>query len=282
MNTFYTLIKISTNPSSGDQITVGLLLKTKQRFYLKFSERKINLSLRLYEEDERFFNFFKAQLENKVNEFNMQLSGVDNNFFHPETFLTSDFFSHLNKSSNNLVQFSEPSIVSGDFTEEQFNKLYEIFVEKLLERSNKEMAKDERFFRNVEEKLIRKVENKIHTNYDINSKIISTLNFSFRLDCIGKNGSIISAKSLDFNSSSQIIERNLIRYEVVLSNLCNSDTERKAFLIADEPENKKKENYNIWETINKKSDVFEIVNSEEADKIAHYIDKNSAKKFLPV
>ncbi len=282
MNTFYTLIKISTNPSSGDQITVGLLLKTKQRFYLKFSERKINLSLRLYEEDERFFNFFKAQLENKVNEFNMQLSGVDNNFFHPETFLTSDFFSHLNKSSNNLVQFSEPSIVSGDFTEEQFNKLYEIFVEKLLERSNKEMAKDERFFRNVEEKLIRKVENKIHTNYDINSKIISTLNFSFRLDCIGKNGSIISAKSLDFNSSSQIIERNLIRYEVVLSNLCNSDTERKAFLIADEPENKKKENYNIWETINKKSDVFEIVNSEEADKIAQYIDKNSAKKFLPV
>ncbi len=282
MNTFYTLIKISTNPSSGDQITVGLLLKTKQRFYLKFSERKINLSLRLYEEDERFFNFFKVQLENKVNEFNMQLSGVDNNFFHPETFLTSDFFSHLNKSSNNLVQFSEPSIVSGDFTEEQFNKLYEIFVEKLLERSNKEMAKDERFFRNVEEKLIRKVENKIHTNYDINSKIISTLNFSFRLDCIGKNGSIISAKSLDFNSSSQIIERNLIRYEVVLSNLCNNDIKSTAFLIADEPENKKKENYNIWETINKKNDVFEIVNSEEADKIAQYIDKNSAKKFLPV
>ncbi|MHB8335802.1 MAG: hypothetical protein ACYDEE_00095 [Ignavibacteriaceae bacterium] len=283
MNSFYSLIKISTNPTSGDQITVGLLLKTENRFFLKFSDRRIAVSLRLRDEEDRFFSFFKNQLENRISEFNSNSSKIKSELFPPQSFLTSDFFSHLKKSSNNLIQFSEPSIVSGDFSEEQFNKLYEIFVEKIPVTLSQESNKDEKLYINVEQKLIHKVEKKVHTNYDITPKIVPSLNFSYKLDCLGKNGSIISAKSLDFNFTPQTIERYLVRYEVVLSKLSEiyGNGGNKAFIIADEPTIKNSENFNIWEAI-KKSPFFEVKSSDNANEIADYIEQKNARMFLPV
>jgi len=283
MNSFYTLIKISTNPTSGDQITVGLLLKTENRFYLKFSSRKITASLRLRDEDDRFFSFFKAQLENKISNFNSELAKDDSALFHPQTFLTSDFFSHLKISSNNLIQFSEPSIISDVFSEEQFNKLYEMFVEKISSSNSKEQNKEEKLYNNVEQKLIRKVENKVHTNFDITQKIIPSLNFSYKLDCLGKNGSIISAKSIDFNSSPSSIDHNLIRYEIVFSKLSDiyGNGEKKTFIIADEPVTQKSENYNIWEEIIKNKS-FDVISSVNAEEIADYISQTNARMFLPI
>lgn len=283
MNSFYTLIKISTNPTSGDQITVGLLLKTENRFYLKFSDRRITASLHLRDEEDRFFTFFKNQLENRIEMFNSEFTKNDSELFLPQTFLTSDFFSHLKKSSNNLIQFSEPSIISGDFSDEQFNKLYEIFVEKISVAISQERNKEEKLYKNVEQKLIRKVENIVHTNYDITQKIIPSLNFSYKLDCLGKNGSIISAKSLDFNFTSPTIERNLVRYEVVLSKLSDvyGNGGNKAFIIADEPVAKNSENFNIWEAIRKNS-FFEVVSSDNAEEVADYISQKNARMFLPI
>jgi len=283
MNSFYTLIKISTNPTSGDQITVGLLLKTENRFYLKFSDRRIAASLRLRDEEDRSFSFFKNQLENRIENFNSELTNNTAELFLPETFLTSDFFSHLKVSSNNLIQFSEPSIISSDFTEEQFNKLYEMFVEKASVSISHERNEEGKLYNNVEQKLIRKVENKVHTNYDINQKIIPSLNFSFKLDCVGKNGAIISAKSFDLNSTSPTIERNLVRLEIVLYKLSAvyGNGGNKTFIIADEPEGKNSENFNIWETI-KKNQSFEVLSSDNANEVADYIEQKNAGRFLPI
>lgn len=283
MNSFYTLIKISTNPTAGDQITVGLLLKTENRFYLKFSDRRITASLRLRDEEDRFFTFFKNQLENRIEVFNSELTKNTVELFLPETFLTSDFFSHLKVSSNNLIQFSEPSIITGNFTEEQFNKLYEIFVEKASVSISHERNREEKLHKNVEQKLIHRVENKVHTNYDITQKIIPSLNFSFKLDCIGKNSAIISAKAFDFNSTSPTIERNLVRLEIILSKLSDfyGNGGNKAFIIADEPDVKNSENFNIWEAI-KKNRSYEVVSSDNADEVADYIEKKNAGLFLPI
>ena len=283
MNSFYTLIKISTNPTAGDQITVGLLLKTENRFYLKFSDRRISASLRLRDEEDRFFTFFKNQLENRIEVFNSELTKNGAELFLPETFLTSDFFSHLKVSSNNLIQFSEPSIISGDFTEEQFNKLYELFVEKASPAITHERNREEKLYKNVEQKLIRKVENKVHTNYDITQKIIPSLNFSYKLDCIGKNGAIISAKAIDFNFTPTTIERNLFRHDIILSKLFDffGNGNNKAFIVADEPDVKNSENFNIWEAI-QKNQSFEVISSDNANEVADYIEQKNAGHFLPI
>jgi len=283
MNSFYTLIKISTNPTSGDQLTVGLLLKTENRFYLKFSDRRIAVSQRLRDEEDRFFSFFKNQLENRIEDFNSELIKNASQLFLPETFLTSDFFSHLKVSSNNLIQFSEPSIISGDFTEEQFNKLYEIFVEKTSVTISHERNKEEKLYKNIGQKLIHRVENKVHTNYDITQKIIPSLNFSYKIDCIGRNGAIISAKAIDFNFTPTTIERNLFRHDIILSKLFDfyGNGGNKAFIIADEPSIKNSENFNIWEAI-QKNKSFEIISSENANEVADYIEQKNAGLFLPV
>jgi hypothetical protein len=138
---------------------------------------------------------------------------------------------------------------------------------------------------NVREKLIQRVENKIHTNIVINKKILPSLYFSLNIDCIGKNGSIVSAKSIDFNSSIQTIERNIIGYDIVLAELNKKFANKKniAFVIADEPDQKESVNYNIWEALRKKELLkFDIVKSDESESVAEFIEGTNAHKFLDI
>ena len=214
MKSFYTLIQISPNPSAGDLITVGLLLKTENNIYLKFSDSKIKIAQRYLGLDENLIPYFKKQLEDEINSTNEKILNKPSDFFEISTFITSDYFSYLNKISNNLIQFSKPSHIAADFTSEQFLKFYKMMVDKTESDVLYETIEENKLSFNVREKLIQRVENKIHTNIVINKKILPSLYFSLNIDCIGKNGSIVSAKSIDFNSSIQTIERNIIGYEI--------------------------------------------------------------------
>ena len=285
MKSFYTLIQISPNPSAGDLITVGLLLKTENKIYLRFSDSKIKIAQRYLGLDENLIPYFKKQLENEICLTNEKILNKPSDFFEISTFITSDYFSYLNKISNNLIQFSKPSHIADDFTWEQFLKFYRMMVDKTESDVLYEIIEENKLSFNVKEKLIKRVENKIHTNIDINKKILPSLNFSLNIDCIGKNGTIIAAKSLDFNAKTQVVERNIIRYDIVLSKLNEKFDlhDGKAYIIADEPDQKETENYNIWEALIKKDLFnFEIVKSEESESVAVYIENNNAQMFLDI
>ena len=47
METFYTIIKIAPNPISGDNLSIGLLLRNSERFWLHFSDEKKAVAKRL-------------------------------------------------------------------------------------------------------------------------------------------------------------------------------------------------------------------------------------------
>jgi hypothetical protein len=285
MKSFYTLIQISPNPSAGDLITVGLLLKTENNIYLKFSESKIKIAQRYLGLDENLIPYFKKQLENEINSTNEKLLYNTPGFFDSNSNITADYFSYLNKISNNLIQFSKPSYIADDFTSEQFLKFYKMMVDKTESDVLYETIEENKLSFNVREKLIQRVENKIHTNIVINKKILPSLYFSLNIDCIGKNGSIVSAKSIDFNSSIQTIERNIIGYDIVLAELNKKFANKKniAFVIADEPDQKESVNYNIWEALRKKELLkFDIVKSDESESVAEFIEGTNAHKFLDI
>jgi len=283
MKSYYTLIKISANPTTRDLITVGILAATEENIILRFSDRKINAILRLIDEDDKLFSFFRKQLEDHISKANIQLKQNVSKLIQLPTFLTSAFFSHLNSMSKNLIQFSDPSPVDSTFSQENFDKLYSIFVDKSIENNQVETVKEDKLFINVQEKLVNKVSNKVHTNIEINHRIIPSLYFSLKLDCLGKNGSIVAAKSIDFNATAQTIEKNLIRFGVVLSKLNKNygNSKNQAFLISDEPSTKESENYNIWESITQES-PFDIIASDHADQVADIIQETNAQKFLPI
>src|ERR1035438_8309381 len=219
MKSFYTLIQISPNPSAGDLITVGLLLKTGKKFYLEFSDNKIRIAQRFLGLEESLIFYFKKQLENEISLMNEKLLDKTSGLFDDISKITPEYFSYLNKISNNLIQFSKPSLIDADFNDEQFLKFYRMMVDKTEFDVSLEVIEESKLSLNVRNKLIKRVEKKIHTNIDIDKNILPSLNFSLNIDCIGRNGAIIAAKSLDFNAKTQVIERNIIRYDIILSKL---------------------------------------------------------------
>lgn len=283
MESYYTLIKISPNPSAGDLITIGLLLKTVNKVFLRFSENKIRIAQRFLSLEENLISYFKKQLENKVFSLNEEFKNKTENLFDLTLLINSDYFSHLNKISNNLIQFSEPSFIATDFNEELFSKFYNKMVDKADAELVSEISEEIALYDNVREKLINRLENKIHTNIDINKRILPSLNFTLNIDCLGKNGTIIAAKAFNFEATARTIESNLIRYNVVLTKLNEKygTNGYESFIIADEPTQKESENYNIWETLIKaKQKEFEIVKSDGIENVANYIESKNSQKFL--
>jgi len=280
MHSYYVIIKIATNTTSGDSISVGLLAFNGKNFTIKFSDRKINAAMRLID-DNKLFGYFKKQIEERVKEENIKSSTNSNQLFNQKAFLSSDFFAHLKKSSNNLVQFSNPSLIKDIIGEKQFYKLFELFVDKFEEEMLLHKNKSELFNKNIETKLIHRIEPRVHTNITINAKMVPSIYFPFTFDCLGKNGAIVSVKAIDFNNQPQTIDKNLMRYQMLLPKLYDrySKNNNRAFIIADEPEIKKSEAYNIWEIINSNPD-YEVKNSEEVEMVAEFIEESNAQKFL--
>jgi hypothetical protein len=278
LNSFYTIIKLSPNPVSSDQISIGILLRSDSKFYLKFSERKINTVRKLLQGDFNLVKYFIKELEKEVDKANKILTEESNVLFNYDSILTSEFFLHLNRISQNLILFSEPSRIEGIDSEEKFNNLFNLFIDNQSAISYKS-PKSEALVKNVEEKLINRVKDKVHTRINIDKRIIPSLNFTLNIDAIGLNGDIISAKSLDFNKEYRTIETILYRYKIVLSKIEEKYSKRKeAFIIADEPESKNSENYNIWEILHKES--FKVYPSEDAGKVAEYIEEKNVRKFI--
>lgn len=284
MNSFYSLIKFSTNPVASDHVTIGLLLRSDNNFFLKFSDRKIKGVLRLFDEDISFLDYFQKQLYARIDEANKDITRSKSQLFDIPSLLTADFVNHLNKSANNLIQFTEPSLISKSIDESEFKKLYALLVDKSEIDVFAFKEKSEKLQQNIYSNLISKVKDKIHTNYTIDNRLIPSIYFKIDLDCIGKNGSIIAAKSLDLEFSSPTIDRYLSHYSMIIPKLrsfSNNDAD-SFYLITDEPDSRSSENYKYWEAINKEEKLYKVIRSEESSKIVSEIENKDAKMFLPL
>ncbi len=284
MNSYYSLIKISPNPSAGDLITIGLLLKSENKVFLKFSENKIRIAQRLLGLEENLISFFKKKLESNVDLLNEDLRNKTNKLFDFTSIINSEYLSHLSNISNNLIQFSDPSFIATAFDEKQFLKFYCNMVDNSEEDLEITLSfVNNKLDRNVKEKIITRLENRVHTNININKRILPSLNFSINIDCLGKNGSIIAAKAINLDATPRTIETNIMRYDVALTKINEKygNNGYEAIIIADEPIQKESENYNIWEILNKK-ETFIIYNSDNVENVAELVESKNAHKFLDI
>ena len=97
------------------------------------------------------------------------------------------------------------------------------------------------------------------------------------------NGVITAAKSIDFNRNENTIDRNISHYfqisTLLAKNYCKDKFDNNFYLIVDEPEITNSKAHQIWTKL-KKQKQFELIHSEEAEKVANKIDETKAHKFL--
>lgn len=281
MKTFYTILKLSPNTIAGDSLSIGLLVCRGNEYWLRISETKKNVVKKLLGDKAKSVDFVLKQLENYLKQLKCQ--SKKEQLFALESFITIEYIDYLNVYSNGLLQFSKASILDDNFDNNKFLKLYSLLVDK---ENNFEVAQlkqvNSNLVERVQNNLIKKVENKIHTEITLNNSILRSLYFNFEMDCIGLNGSFVGAKSFPLENSLQTLEKNISHYVTLIAFLSQQYqkdlNKNKFFLITDEPE-KNTQEHKFWEEM-KDVPSFEMIASDEVEKVAEVVENTGAKTFL--
>lgn len=286
MHPFYSILKIAPNTASDDSLSIGLLLFNGEQYLLQFSTERKNACKHLMNSNAEALDFVTKQISNSIKKLNGLISKQEIELFTHDGLLNVEYFSYLNKYFSGLIRFTKPSLINDEkITLEKFNQLFSLLVDNSNLKIKKALDKtNEQFKNSIDINLIKKVEHKIHTKINIDSKVIPAMHFNFEMDCIGKNGVFIGAKSLAFDKSVQTLDKDISHYISFISLISNqqnpTDSRKNNFyLIADEPNSSASEEHKTWESI-QKNPMFEIVHSEAVNIIAEKVEQSNAKTFI--
>ena len=283
METFYTLIKIAPNPMSGDSISIGLLVRDSNKFWIQFSDDKKSLAKKLLDKKSEVVDLIVKQFIQEIGLANDEIKAEQIQLFNLHNFMDSKKISHMSNYFNGIVRFSPPLFLNDSLDQDKFEKLFKLLIDKNFskEKDNSDTGK-QAFQDRIESKLIKRVENKVHTNLYLTSKELPGLYYNFNIDCIGKNGSLIGAKSISFDKSYETIDKDLSHYLALIPLLKSkypSTSNDEFYVIADEPTGVSSREHKLWVNLSQNPSIL-LLNSDESGKVADEIEEHQAKPFL--
>jgi len=124
---------------------------------------------------------------------------------------------------------------------------------------------------------------RVHTNYKFKPEKFPSIYFPYEMDCIGLNGSLIGAKSLSFDKSLQVIDKDISHYFTLISSLTSkynkSLKDNSFYLISEEPKKIESKEHKLWESV-RFNELISVINPEESNQVADLIIEKEAVKFL--
>ena len=128
MKPFYSLVKIAPNPSSGDNISIGLILKDKNGFKFEFSKDRKNIAKKLLNDKSNIIDYIEAQITDKLDEINKMATDDKQAPNYIDHKFTENYFAYLSKYCNGILQFSSPANLNDQTGEINFDKLFHLLV----------------------------------------------------------------------------------------------------------------------------------------------------------
>lgn len=283
MKTFYSIIRITPNSISGDNVSIGILLFDGIKFNYYFSDKKRKIAAKLLDENVIDLDFIVKQFAQRFDEINEDSNDLKL-FSRFDKLRDLSYFEYLNKYSNGLVQFSSPIFVNDNCNLFDIGKLANLlFDESILKLEAVAEVKSIETEQFITEKLINPVKDKIHTYYKFSTANLQSIFFPFEMDCIGINGSLIGAKFLPFDKTKQSLDTSLSHYITLISTLSNTYNkqlkENSFFLIADEPTDMNSPEHKLWEAVNS-NELLKVIHPEQAAIVTELVFDNKAHKFL--
>lgn len=285
MKNFYSIIKLSPNIATQDSVAIGILLFDGQKLRSFFSEKKKRIASNLIDDKHLNLNFIVSQIIEKCNSINLDKEKLKL-FYRFDRLSEMSYFDYLSNYSNGLLQFSKPKLIFDKIDDNSYEKLINflfkepVYSHKVLSNLSPAIT----FSKDVIEKnLISKVNKNVHTHYKFKPEIFPSIYFPYEMDCIGLNGSLIGAKSLSFDKSLSVIDKDISHYFTLISSLTSkynkSLKENSFYLISEEPTKIDSKEHKLWESVHY-NELISVINPEESKKVADLILDKKASKFL--
>lgn len=281
MQSFYSIIYCPIRPNQSEKLSIALYAKDADNIFFKYSKDKLNVVKQLIPESA--YKLLKAYLKSIESFFNeKEIKNLDVTLFDGqlnknfENFLQPEYFSYLNKYSNNLLHFSEATPISVSFSEDVFDILYTKYVFSLDVSHDKKLIFDQK----IKKKINPKIKDKVNINIELTSKEISGLVVPTEVWFIGKNGIEVTGEVFDFDKSTYYLENDISKYLNLLHTM-NELHKRygKHFLVGKEPSKTNNPNHSIWDEIRKLS-YIEYVDINDVDMISQYVVRQNVLPFF--
>lgn len=287
MNSFYSLVKISPNSFTQDSIIIGLIVFDGNSFHFQFSDLKKRIAKSLMKTDSKQIELLVKEIAANLQKVNNQSQKQEHTFFNINQPISEDYFEYLSKYSNGILGFTAPKAIYDRINTVKFNQLFHLLVDQIeLIQKEKSSEKEIQFYKTVTTKLINRVANRVHTNIELDSKFAPTLLSAFKIDCIGKNGSLIGAKTLPLTKTTATLHKELNTYISVIAHLKTlkavKHENNQFFLISDEPSSKTSEEFRIYKQLKDAESIFKLISSDESESVAEKIENQNAQMFLTV
>jgi hypothetical protein len=283
MKSFYSILKLSPNIATADSVAIGILVFDGKKFRCYFSEKKRRLANNLIDDENVNLNFIVNQIVEKCHTINSDKDELKI-YYNFDKISQISYFDYLSQYSNGLIQFSKPTALCDEVTDTAFEKLIYFLFKEPVHKISSAADKDFSLARSIiERKLITKVTQKVHTRYTFKPVTFPSIYFSFEMDCIGLNGSLVGAKSMSFDKSLQVIDKDISHYFTLISSLTSkynkSLKDNNFYLISEEPEKVDSKEHKLWESITY-NELISVIHPEESNKVADLITEKKAAKFL--
>ncbi|WP_396148538.1 hypothetical protein [Flavobacterium sp.] len=282
MKKFYTIIQLAPNKAAGDTVAIGMLLFDGSKLKYYISDKKKNIALKLLNDKNVDIDFFIKQITNKCDIINNDID--ESNLFNKyDKISDASYINYLSNYSNGLLQFSKPTVFFDEVDDFKFNNLINLFFNETMFKNEIVVHNEINIEAIVQNELIEKVNNKIHTNYKFTPNNLNSIYFPFEMDCIGLNGSLIGAKSMSFEKSKTTLDKNLSHYFTLISMLSSkynkSLKDNKFYLITEEPSEIGSEEHIVWESIIK-NELVTLIHPEQSNIVVDLVFEKNAGKFL--
>lgn len=283
MKSFYTILKLSSNIATDDSIAIGILMFNGEKFRYYFSDKKKGFAKRLLDNKNVNVNFLIDQIIDKCDAINSDNEELKL-FYKYDKLSEISYFDYLSNYSNGLIQFSKPKLLFDKMDDKSFEKLvYFLFGEStdagiIKTESNFDLSQNI-----IQKELIDKVDHKVHTHYKFTPELLPAIYFKYEIDCIGKNGFLVGAKSMSFDKSLTLIDKDISHYFTLISTLTNefnqSLQENDFYLISEEPNIIGSKEHDLWVSVRNNS-LISVIHPEESYIVAEVIFNNESTKFL--
>ncbi len=284
MKSFYSILKLSPNIATEDSVAIGMLLFDGEKFRYFFSDKKKRLANKLLDDKSVNVNFIVNQIIDKCNTINFDNEELKL-FYKFDKLSEISYFDYLSNYSNGLIQFSNPKPLYEEMNDMAFERLINFLFNESLHKYPKvdDSFHLQRSMELIERNLINRVDKRIHTHYKFKPERFPSIYFSYEMDCIGLNGSLIGAKSLPFDKSAQSLDKDISHYFTLISSLSSkfnkSLNDNNFYLISEEPEKIGSKEHRLWESV-RYNELINVIHPEESNKVADQILEKKAAKFL--
>lgn len=270
MKAYYSIVSIATSPQLNEKFNIGLLCVTPEDTYFHFSEKKFTIISKLLSE-----NGGKLALS--------ALNGIDNQISKAklnklDMFSTSNrlhaveesYLGYLSRYNNNLLQFSNATEIDLTIDHTVFKALFKkyIFSDEIFET----IIKPKNTFTTFRNNFKKAASPYANTNFDVTGEIICNekLVVPVKVDVFGKNGSFVTAQSLDFGKPIGQLNSETSSYLYLTEKTLEEDKNTKSFILGDEPSEKERENHDLWKAVLGLGFV-EFVPTDESDRVIDYM-----------